>query len=58
MEEKLLDEFQLYCKFNCKYKKNEEVIESLVYNDYEPTYTIPCNYCQIREFIREVGDRL
>lgn len=58
MEDKLLNEFNSYCKFNCKHKKNEEIIETLVYNDFEPTYTIPCNYCQIEEFIREVRDRL
>lgn len=73
MEDKLLDEFQSFCKFNCKHR-NKEIINEEVkikheghcddcdgdVNIYHTTYTevLPCDYCRIQEFIREVSDRL
>lgn len=60
MKDKLLDEFQSFCRFNCKYRKNEKIIESVVTTNYRDliAYIEPCNYCQTKEFIREVSDRL
>ena len=48
----------MFCKFNCKYKNKEEILEKLVYNDWEEMWVLPCDYCQIQEFIREISDRL
>ncbi|MGJ0846440.1 hypothetical protein ACR77J_07120 [Tissierella praeacuta] len=60
MEEKLLNEFQSFCRFNCKYKKGKDIVESVVTTNYRDlkAYIKPCNYCQVKEFIRDVGDRL
>lgn len=73
MEDKLLDEFKSFCKFNCKYRKSELVSRELhsyykYRNDKSKKYCYtedecfvelrPCDYCQIGEFIREVSDRL
>ncbi len=58
MEDKILDEFELFCKFNCKYKSGNPIIEKLVYNDHKEMWVLPCDYCQVEEFIRECSDRL
>lgn len=60
MEDKPLDEFQSFCKFNCKYRKSEGVVGVIVdtnHRDLE-VYVRPCDYCQVKEFVREVSDRL
>lgn len=73
MEEKLLGEFNLFCKFNCKYRNKEEITEKIdidyerycsecseenIISDLKYQEILPCDYCQIKEFIREIGDRI
>lgn len=73
MEEKLMNEFESFCRFNCKYKKGEEINEKIevdlseicdkcgnlvILDDTTFVDLIPCNYCQIEEFIREIRDRI
>ena len=60
MEEILLDEFRSFCKFNCKYKKGKDIVESVVTTNYRDlkAYVFPCNYCQVEEFIREIRERI
>lgn len=73
MEDILYDEFQSFCKFNCEYrdKKGFDVkididVDKYCYScgddnvtaDFQYENISPCNFCQIEEFIREIGGRI
>ena len=73
MEDKLLNEFQSFCKFNWKYRGKDEIDveidieyekycsecnEENIISDFQYERISPCDYYQIEEFVREISDRI
>lgn len=73
MEDKLLDKFRSFCRFNCQHRSKKPINEEIkikqdgycptcdggiISHDIVYTKILPCDYCEIENFIKECESRL